>query len=390
MAKFNPENVRAKIVADYTLFSKFLFDLETIEDNTQPTLCTNGKWIKYNQQFMDRSNPSDQFFKYMHEVAHVFLGHHIRVRPEHQMEHAQKAADYAVNDLLKDAGLRLPHDALWSSKFMGMGYEEIYRVLCKQNSGDSWSPDKHGKVESEPDDAGSEDNEDEGNQDPQAKGNKESKQKERLEQHAAQQMEAIQQAKMMGNMTDDLMRALEKLTETPTDWRDLLPDMIEDAFGMEDYTYMQPDRMYDCEIIMPGMIGEKRGIVALAGDTSISISTKQLKGIANEVMTLISNAKPEKTYMIWCDAKVKSVQEFDGMDDPELHPVGGGGTDFRPPFVWLEEEGIQPTCLVYLTDGFCTRYPEDPGYPVIWVIWQDREKITPPFGRVVVMHDNKF
>ncbi len=55
------------------------------------------------------------------------------------------------------------------------------------------------------------------------------------------------------------------------------------------------------------------------------------------------------------------------MDDPfQLKCHGGGGTDFRPPFEWLEEQGITPSCLVYLTD-LDGPFPEIPShYPVMW------------------------
>ena len=49
---------------------------------------------------------------------------------------------------------------------------------------------------------------------------------------------------------------------------------------------------------------------------------------------------------------------------------GRGGTDFRPGFVWLSDQGLCPSCCLYLTDMECGRYPEaEPDYPVIWCNW---------------------
>jgi hypothetical protein len=37
------------------------------------------------------------------------------------------------------------------------------------------------------------------------------------------------------------------------------------------------------------------------------------------------------------------------------------------PFKWVEENGIDPKCLVYLTDLCCHSFPDAPEYPVLWV-----------------------
>jgi predicted metal-dependent peptidase len=67
-----------------------------------------------------------------------------------------------------------------------------------------------------------------------------------------------------------------------------------------------------------------------------------------------------------------------------LSASGGGGTDFCPPFELIEKEGEVPACLIYFTDLQCNRYPEEPGYPVLWVTAKEPQS-PPPFGEVVVM-----
>ncbi len=61
---------------------------------------------------------------------------------------------------------------------------------------------------------------------------------------------------------------------------------------------------------------------------------------------------------------------FDLPDSVEIH--GRGGTDFRPGFEWLEEQGIQPGLCLYFTDMCCSRYPEhEPGFPTVWLNWDE-------------------
>jgi predicted metal-dependent peptidase len=45
----------------------------------------------------------------------------------------------------------------------------------------------------------------------------------------------------------------------------------------------------------------------------------------------------------------------------------GGGTSFREPFERIDEEGLEPDLVVYLTDlyGDQNEIPEPP-YPVVW------------------------
>ena len=68
-------------------------------------------------------------------------------------------------------------------------------------------------------------------------------------------------------------------------------------------------------------------------------------------------------------------------DDVELALRGGGGTSFRPVFDWVEEQEIEPRCLVYFTDGYAD-FPEQPhSYPVMWAIIDSSE--TPPWGEIL-------
>ena len=72
---------------------------------------------------------------------------------------------------------------------------------------------------------------------------------------------------------------------------------------------------------------------------------------------------------------------FERGESIAIEPKGFGGTDFRPVFKWVEEEGITPSCLVYLTDMAGTFPTHGPDYPVLW---GDTEGYAPPpFGEHV-------
>jgi hypothetical protein len=109
----------------------------------------------------------------------------------------------------------------------------------------------------------------------------------------------------------------------------------------------------------------------------------QLKQFAGEISAMSDQVQPESIHVICCDEQVSSVQEFGPSEPIVLNPIGGGGTNFRPVFEWVEEHNLVPACLIYLTDLECHRYPDScPRYPVLWVTNSRR---TAPFGETLRM-----
>jgi predicted metal-dependent peptidase len=95
---------------------------------------------------------------------------------------------------------------------------------------------------------------------------------------------------------------------------------------------------------------------------------------------VIREVKPESTHVVYCDAEVSKVETFDRDELIEFKPEGGGGTDFRPVFDWVEKEGIEPACLIYFTDLDGTFPDKEPEYPVLWVSVGRAEA---PFGETL-------
>jgi predicted metal-dependent peptidase len=79
---------------------------------------------------------------------------------------------------------------------------------------------------------------------------------------------------------------------------------------------------------------------------------------------------------------VQKVETYQAGQPIKLSPVGGGGTDFRPCFTWLNDRGIQPQTLVFLTDLWGTFPAYVPLHPVIWASTGKRDT---PFGQVIPM-----
>ena len=68
------------------------------------------------------------------------------------------------------------------------------------------------------------------------------------------------------------------------------------------------------------------------------------------------------------------MAEYAADDLPEEIVVKGrGGTDYRPGFAWLDEQGIRPGVCLYFTDMECSDYPEiEPAFPVLFCDYGDK------------------
>ena len=103
----------------------------------------------------------------------------------------------------------------------------------------------------------------------------------------------------------------------------------------------------------------------------------------NEAIGVMKALGLSSVWFLDADAGVGQTRRVRMRDIPKIPRVGGGGTDFRPPFKWVQDQELEPACLIYLTDMDCRRYPVDPGYPVLWAKIGTWPTQPPPFGDVI-------
>ncbi len=104
-------------------------------------------------------------------------------------------------------------------------------------------------------------------------------------------------------------------------------------------------------LYLPSLYAEAVGDAVFVRDTSGSVFDETQRQFAAEIGAVHQQLQPARLIVIDCDARVTQVQVFERDEVVDLAPLkGGGGTSFKPPFAWLEQEGIEPAFLVYLTD----------------------------------------
>lgn len=199
---------------------------------------------------------------------------------------------------------------------------------------------------------------------------------------------AAQVAKSQGKLPLGFDLVVEDAVEPRVNWRAILMRFAQ-ACARSDYSWTRPSRRYiSSGIYLPAMRSEAIPALVLAVDTSASIGSAELKQFAAEFSAIMEAINIEVAHLVFCDAKVHRVQEFRPGDALEFRPTGGGGTDFRPVFQWVEEQGIEPSGLVYLTDMYGS-YPEEaPPYPVLWASTTKENRLgryAPPFGEFMYL-----
>jgi predicted metal-dependent peptidase len=410
---------RTQLLLNQPFFGTLCLRLKLVSGSV-PTMATDGRRIAFNPAFVDGLKPSELEATLAHEVMHCALGHHCR-RGERDPRLWNEAADLAINPILVGNGFTLPAGALIDPSFSDLSAEEIYARLLRDKNDDSGSGSKQTPQQAGNGGGGaSQKQQQPQNGQPPATSSDSATQKassrgtlapgpaqessapeprpggfgEVLDAtddqgHPASQAEnsrqqhewniaadqAMRSAKACGNEPAQIERPLDESRESAQDWRALLRDFIA-ATTPSDYRWSPPNRRYIASgLYLPSVHRSGIGTVVIAVDTSGSIGRKELEQFAAEISAISDEAKPEAIYVVYCDAAVQSVQEFGSSEPVRLEPKGGGGTDFRPAFEWVESNGITPACLIYLTDLCCDSYPEPPQYPVLWVT--DSRRIAP-------------
>jgi predicted metal-dependent peptidase len=386
---------RTSLLLDHPFFGALLFRLGARPSSSIATMATDGVSLFYNPGFVDTLNAAELAGVLAHEVMHPALQHHTR-RGDRDHTRWNMACDYAINPILLDAGLTLPKDVLIDNRFRGMSAERIYNVIEEDEQQGS-----AGQPESEPvsGSGGPEDGSlrsDAGGAEPSAPSTPggvgqvldapepETVDDPSIEEQVREWQIAFEQAetvaKVAGKLTGGAVRAKEASQAAGVDWRELLRRTWSETIPA-DYSWMRPNRRHVWSgLYLPGVTSEGVGEIAIAVDCSGSVNARQLGLFEAEIRSILAGQRPRLVHVLYFDAAVQKVETYQAGQPVSLSPVGGGGTDFRPCFDWLDEQAIVPQTLVFLTD-LCGTFPSDvPPYPVIWASTEARRV---PFGQVV-------
>lgn len=350
---------RTNLVMMEPFFGTLAIRLKLKADPSCQTAWTEGTHIGFNPTWINTLTPHEVRGLICHEVLHVSNGHPWRRGHRDHDDPMHKkwnhACDHAINPIIKEAKHELPPGGLFDKQFAGLSAEAIYNKLPDIPSGglptdevrDAPNPEEHAQQQAE-------------------------------WQVAVRQ--AAQVAKMRGRLPASLERLVEELTRPKIDWKSELRRFVQQA-ARNDYTWRRPNSRYvHAGLYLPSLYSEEMPPMVVAVDTSGSIGQEELRTFASEITAIAQECRPSHIHVLYIDAKVQKVDEFETGDVIEIKPKGGGGTDFRPAFDWIAENQVEAACLIYLTDMYGDFPPEAPDYPVLWVSTSDHHA---PFGETL-------
>ena len=185
--------------------------------------------------------------------------------------------------------------------------------------------------------------------------------------------QALNIARAEGKVPGQVEETIRSAHASTLDWRTLLRRYMTDA-ASHDYSWSVPNRRFiDAGLYLPSIWSEGISIIAFIIDISRSLQIPTLGEVWTELREVAAELRPERIIVLQVDTMLQDVAEYAADDLPEEIAIKGrGGTDFRPGFAWLEEQGIQPGVCLYFTDMECSDFPEhEPAFPVVWVDYGD-------------------
>jgi predicted metal-dependent peptidase len=121
---------RTRLLIEQPFFGTLCLRLEISKRTDMPTMATDGRYIFYNPDFVEKLSHPELMGVFAHEVLHCALSHHTRRGDRHPVVW-NIAADFVINPILKDAGMQLPAGCLYDQKYAGKSAEEVYADLMQ-------------------------------------------------------------------------------------------------------------------------------------------------------------------------------------------------------------------------------------------------------------------
>jgi len=399
---------RTRLILEKPFLGALVLRLPMVEADPDwcPTTATDARKFYYNPEYIHSLSLDATQFMLAHEALHCALSHF--ARRGHRIKHRwDLACDFAINPLLLDDGLKPPYDAQVIPDYKGMTAEEIYPLIDEDDQRETVDTHAYDKESEHPDqdrgmreDQQSQDGKKEQQKPQQGSGSEGAQPREGKATEAPPPLTpderetlniqwqqrlagAAQQAMQAGKLGGALARMVDHLLQPQLPWRMLLSRYLS-SLARDDFSYMRPSRR-EGSFILPSLRSQQIDLV-VALDTSGSIKQEEIDGFLSEIDAIKGQIRARVTFLP-CDAALAEGAPwiFEPWEELELPDSisGGGGTNFKPVFQWLDREGIEPQTLVYFTDAE-GEFPErEPNYPVIWLV-KGKNKV--PWGERVQLN----
>lgn len=368
---------------DHVFFATLVCRLRYLPAWDIGTAATDGERMFYNPDFILNKDAAGVRFVHAHEVMHCVLGHPVMFKTvwkhlDHQRLNI--AADLVINYMLERAGYPPPDDALMPGKGhfknipAGLTTIETYRLLpediADQLGGDGDDPGGYGGVSPLKGEAGTE-----------------AAMSALEQQWKINTAQAANAAKVRGTVSAGLDLFINDLLKSKVNWREVLRDFLMRSAKTE-YIWSPPNRRFISNgLYLPRLGGQTMAGLIIANDTSGSMDMGPRSLCAGEIQGICEQIGCELT-ILHHDSEVCSVQKWSPQEGRlNLDPKGGGGTDHRPVFQWVEDNAEEEVAaMICMTDLYSAFPDKAPSYPVLWCVIGNKTGVA-PFGTTIHIED---
>ncbi|MFX1253936.1 MAG: VWA-like domain-containing protein [Promethearchaeota archaeon] len=192
-------------------------------------------------------------------------------------------------------------------------------------------------------------------------------------------------AEKAGDLPGNIKKIMKEMLDPRPDSSDYIRKFVNNQAKDESSWKRLNRRFLSQEIYLPSLHSNKLGHIVVAIDTSGSLycDEQALQLIIGNLQMIFESYDAVSMTVILCDYKVQDIIELNQGDQIEIEAIGGWGTAFAPVFDYIEEQCLDPVCLLYFTDGENgNERINEPFYPVLWVGSKDFEPLFGDFVRM--------
>lgn len=349
----------------------------------------------YKKEFFEKLTDDNIEGIIAHEILHLSLLHLLRVGSR-DAKLWNISADIVVNQLLKDNGFKLPDGCITSDydnvvEIGGVKIEDcdkktaeyIYSELEKQakkikkqlgddGSGGGMRFDEHIKGDGK------------------GKELSEVELKECEKEWSDRTQEALTISRMRGDTPSGIGRLVGELHKEKINWKALLNQYITQQIPYNSSYSFPHKKSISVGYYMPHQTKEQIDISIMV-DLSGSVGGEELTDFLSEICG-IARAYQERINMriFSHDTECYDNGEVRNGNIDEIMKMelkGGGGTSFSNPIKYLEDNNVNPKCVIWLSDGYGDKF-EKPNFPILWVLSKGgSDDLLKDSGQVIKLED---
>ena len=156
------------------------------------------------------------------------------------------------------------------------------------------------------------------------------------------------------------------------------------SFSYEDYSYQRINKsFFPHGIILPTIFGEGLGRIAIANDTSCSVSDEEFKAYLGAIKDIKDRLNPEQIDVVTFTTHIEKTWTI--REDEDISKIqfrASGGTDLYPVFNHFNQPKNKPQVLIVFSDLECTPIEKKPDFDVIWICVNNKNAHT-NFGKKI-------